>query len=83
VNGVMIAVELASAPEAMAMDQEKRRAEQAEVQAQIERVRSRLANPGFTDKAPPTVVAGARKQLADLEAKLARVIAAGSATAES
>ena len=34
---------------------------------------ARLANTAFTDKAPPQVIAGARKQLADLQAKHAEV----------
>ena len=39
----------------------------------------RLANPAFVDKAPPAVLEGARKQLADLRAKhdeLRRLLAA-------
>ena len=34
---------------------------------------ARLANPAFVDKAPPAVLAGARQQLADLQAKHAEV----------
>jgi len=34
---------------------------------------ARLANKAFTDKAPPAVIDGARKQLADLQAKRAEV----------
>jgi valyl-tRNA synthetase len=34
---------------------------------------ARLANTAFTDKAPPQVIAGARKQLADLQAKRAEL----------
>jgi valyl-tRNA synthetase len=34
---------------------------------------ARLANPAFTGKAPPQVVEGARKQLADLQAKKAEI----------
>ena len=30
---------------------------------------ARLANPAFTGKAPPAVIEGARKQLAELEAR--------------
>ncbi len=40
---------------------------------------ARLANPAFVDKAPPAVLAGAKKQLADQQAKhaeLARLLAA-------
>jgi len=55
--------------------------ERAEVEANLTRVRERLANPGFTDKAPAAVVAGARKQLAELEARqraLAEALADGA-----
>ncbi len=34
---------------------------------------ARLANPAFTGKAPPPVIEGARKQLADLKAKQAEI----------
>ncbi len=34
---------------------------------------ARLANPAFTGKAPPAVIEGARKQLADLQAKKAEI----------
>ena len=35
----------------------------------ISSTEARLANPAFADKAPPQVIAGAKKQLADLQAK--------------
>ncbi|HLF56840.1 MAG TPA: class I tRNA ligase family protein, partial [Thermoanaerobaculia bacterium] len=43
----------------------------AEIEVNLERVRARLANPGFTDKAPAAVIAGARQQLAELEGRRA------------
>lgn len=41
----------------------------AEVNTQIERTKARLDNPGFAEKAPAVVVAGAKQQLADLQEK--------------
>ncbi len=41
----------------------------------IARVRDRLASPGFAAKAPPAVVAGARRQLAELEEQRDRLVA--------
>ncbi|GMU65778.1 MAG: valine--tRNA ligase [Acidobacteriota bacterium] len=49
--------------------------ELAEIEANLERVRTRLGNPGFTDKAPAAVVDGARRQLAELEARRERLAA--------
>ncbi len=57
------------------VDSAKVAAELAEVEALVERVRSRLANPGFADKAPAAVVEGARRQLAELEERRARLVA--------
>ena len=34
---------------------------------------ARLANQAFVSKAPPAVIEGARKQLADLQAKAAEI----------
>jgi valyl-tRNA synthetase len=63
------------------IDPARARVELGEVEATLERVRARLATPGFTDKAPAAVVEGARRQLAELEARRARLageVAAGS-----
>ena len=54
-------------------EMERLRAELAEVEAQLERVRARLAHPGFTGKAPPAVVDGARRQLEELEQRRDRI----------
>jgi valyl-tRNA synthetase len=80
VRGVHVAVIFDSAPQA-GPDPEKARAELAEVEATLERVRARLANPGFTEKAPAAVVEGARRQLAELEARRARLAAAAEISA--
>jgi valyl-tRNA synthetase len=45
-----------------------------EVEGNLERVRTRLANPGFTGKAPVSVVEGARRQAAELEARRAMLV---------
>ncbi len=41
----------------------------------IERIETKLANPSFVDKAPPTVVANERARLADQGAALAQLVA--------
>jgi len=51
------------------------RQEQAETEAQLEKVRQRLANKSFLEKAPEKVVAGARQQLAALEEKREKLAA--------
>ncbi len=56
------------------VDRRKLERELAEVEGNLERVRERLANPGFTDKAPPPVIEGARRQLAELEARQAAIL---------
>jgi valyl-tRNA synthetase len=48
----------------------RRAAERERLQAEIERVRAKLANGGFVAKAPQAVVAGERVKLAHLEAEL-------------
>ncbi len=58
---------------AAVLDWVKVAAELAEVETNLERVRARLASSGFTDKAPEAVVAGARKQLAELEQRRERL----------
>ncbi|KAB2964589.1 MAG: valine--tRNA ligase [Thermoanaerobaculia bacterium] len=60
---------------AAGIDSAKVAAELAEIEALVERVRSRLANPGFADKAPAAVVEGARRQLAELEERRQRLVA--------
>ena len=60
---------------ATTIDRDRFSGELAEVEANLERVRSRLGNPGFTEKAPPAVIDGARRQLAELEARRERLVA--------
>jgi len=48
----------------------------AEVRANRQRVTARLGNPGFLEKAPAAVVDGARRQLAELEAREATLVTA-------
>lgn len=55
----------------------------AEVEVNLARVRERLANPGFTEKAPAAVVEGARRQLAELEAKREALVEALSGGARA
>ncbi len=54
---------------------EKRRLtkEQEKVDQHIASTEGRLANPAFTEKAPPPVIAGARRQLDELRAKRAEI----------
>ncbi len=47
--------------------------EAAELARHIAGTEARLANRAFTDKAPPAVIEGAKKQLAELQAKKAEV----------
>ncbi len=54
-----------------AAERERLAREMAAVQKQLDGVMGRLNNKAFTDKAPETVVAGARAQAAQLQEKLA------------
>ncbi|WP_043588365.1 valine--tRNA ligase [Geminisphaera colitermitum] len=47
--------------------------ERDQVSKHIAGTEARLSNKAFTDKAPPAVIAGAQKQLADQRAKLAEI----------
>jgi valyl-tRNA synthetase len=58
-----------------AVDVEKLTKDLVDVDANLVRVRARLANPGFTDKAPAAVVEGARRQLAELEGRRQTLLA--------
>ncbi len=49
------------------------RREEEELEAEAYRVRARLGQPGFLAKAPPEVVEGTRRRLAEAEEGLARV----------
>jgi valyl-tRNA synthetase len=81
-HGISLAIEFEEEAEAkQAPDTGRASVELADVEANLERVRARLANPGFTDKAPAAVVEGARRQLVELEQKRARL--AGARGAES
>jgi valyl-tRNA synthetase len=73
--GVVVTIQFL-AEQAEAVDREKLGKELAEVDLNLERVRARLANPGFTDKAPPAVIEGARHQLSELETRRATLEAA-------
>ena len=48
----------------------KRDTKRKELTAEIKRAESKLANQGFTDKAPAAVVASERAKLVDLKAEL-------------
>jgi valyl-tRNA synthetase len=50
--------------------------ELAAIQAEIDKVRQKLANPNFAQKAPPAVLDEHKQRLADWEVKLAQVQAA-------
>jgi valyl-tRNA synthetase len=75
VRGIPISISFESEAtgEADASRVERLQADLAEVEEQLERVRARLANPGFTGKAPPAVVEGARRQLEELEQRRDRL----------
>jgi valyl-tRNA synthetase len=51
----------------LAAHEGRRRRELAKLDAEIERLRGKLANPKFVENAPPGVVAGEREKLAELE----------------
>ena len=70
--GIDFAIVFPARAEAV-IDRGRAEKELEEVVATLERVRTRLANPGFSDKAPAAVVEGARKQLAELEEKRSRL----------
>jgi len=73
-RGIRFAIEFEEEAETKhAPDATRARAELAEVEANLERVRARLANAGFTDKAPAAVVEGARRQLVELEQRRSRL----------
>ncbi len=57
------------------LERERERLERgiAEARAETERLTSRLANPGFANKAPAAIVQGARDQLHAAEERLARL----------
>ncbi|HSM14207.1 MAG TPA: valine--tRNA ligase, partial [Thermoanaerobaculia bacterium] len=74
VRGVLLSVELDEQDSNRAELAEKARAELAQVDENLGRVRARLGNPGFTEKAPAAVVEGARRQLAELEDRRARLL---------
>jgi valyl-tRNA synthetase len=57
------------------IDPKKLEHELQETDASIERVRARLGNSGFLQKAPAAVVEGARRQLAELEGRRESVAA--------
>ncbi|HEY6378143.1 MAG TPA: valine--tRNA ligase [Candidatus Dormibacteraeota bacterium] len=58
---------------ASASDRAQLEAQRDRVAGRIEQVRGKLRTPGFTEKAPEHVVAGARAELAELEDQLASV----------
>jgi valyl-tRNA synthetase len=54
-------------------------AERKRLQAEVERARGKLANKGFTDKAPPELVQSEREKLERFEAELAELANSGGA----
>jgi valyl-tRNA synthetase len=48
-------------------------AERKRLEAEVERARGKLANKGFTDKAPPELVQSEREKLERFEAELAEL----------
>ena len=58
-----------------ALDPAKIERELGEVDGNLARVQNRLASRGFAEKAPAQVVAGARRQLAELAARRAALVA--------
>ena len=57
----------------VARERERLQKQLAEIEAEVERHRQRLANQNFLEKAPPHIVEGARQALRDAEARLAKV----------
>ncbi len=64
---------LGADPVAAATATERAAARDAELRAQVDRIRTLLANPSFVDRAPAQVVAKERGRLADLERQLAQL----------
>jgi valyl-tRNA synthetase len=56
-----------------AAERQRLEKERAKLLQHIASTESRLSNPSFVGKAPPAVLEGARKQLADLQAKRAEI----------
>jgi valyl-tRNA synthetase len=73
IEGVTLSIVFPARAE-VAIDPAKLEKELAEVAGNLERVRARLANPGFSEKAPAAVVAGARRQEAELEERRVRLV---------
>jgi valyl-tRNA synthetase len=65
---VMLHIEIDKAAEKARLEKEA-----AKREAEIANAKGKLANPTFTDKAPPAVVEQERKRLADKEAELAQI----------
>jgi valyl-tRNA synthetase len=53
---------------------QRARAELEEVDRELERVRARLANPGFLQRAPAEVVEAEQKRLAEAEARREKLV---------
>ena len=71
--GIDFAVDFPARAAAVALDPAKVERDLADVVSALDRVRARLANPGFSEKAPAAVVEGARRQQAELEERRSRL----------
>jgi len=65
-------LDLASAVDPAA-EKQRLAKELEKIDAHVRATEARLANPAFAGKAPPAVIEGARKQLAELQAKRAEI----------
>ena len=60
----------------IAAEKAKLEKQEADLRKWIRSAEGKLSNPGFVSKAPPAVIEAAKKQLADLQEKLDRVLEA-------
>ena len=57
----------------VAAEKERLRKEQTRIEAEIEKVKQKLANPAFAQKVPAAVLEEHQKRLADWQSKLEHV----------